>query len=138
MAVDETTERPKRKLTAAMEAAKWKPGQGGGGHALGGAKTAIWRKAINEAVTEDDCADVIRAMKSRSCGVEVQKTDKKTGETSIFTEPPCPTAARLFFEVLGVLSKDNGDKSELEAMLARLIASASPEQLAALESELLQ
>jgi len=75
---------------------------------MGGHQTARWRKAINEAVTEQDCADVIRAMKGAACGVEMYETDRKTGEPRIYTKAPDPTAARLFFEVLKVIGPDAG------------------------------
>ena len=85
----------------------WAAGQSGGGGAAGGHQTARWRKAINEAVTEEDCADVIRAMKEAACGIELEKSDKDGG-TAIYSKAPDPTAARLFFEVLKVIGPDAG------------------------------
>lgn len=103
----------------------WAPGQSGGGGAAGGHQTARWRKAINEAVTEEDCADVIRAMKGAACGVEMAEKDRKTGETRIYTKAPDPTAARLFFEVLKVIGPDAGGadlKDAPEAVLEWIAA----------------
>lgn len=86
----------------------WKPGENPGGASVGGHQTARWRKAINAAVTEDDCAEVIQAMKASACGVEVLQLDKKTGETRVYSRPPDAGAARLFFEVLKVIGPDAG------------------------------
>jgi len=102
----------------------WKPGESGGGGALGGHQTARWRKAINEAVTEDDCADVIRAMKKAACGIELEKADKEGG-TSIYSKAPDSAAARLFFEVLKVIGPDAGGvdlKDAPEAVLEWIAA----------------
>lgn len=86
----------------------YKPGESGGGGHLGGHQTARWRKAIAAAVTEEMCQEVILAMKKSACGVEVQETNRKTGETSIYSRPPDSAAARLFFEVLKVIGPDSG------------------------------
>jgi hypothetical protein len=85
----------------------WKAGESGGGGSAGGHQTARWRKAIASAVTDKDCIDVMDAMKQRACGVEVQKPDKRTGEMQVYSLPPDPASARVFFEVLKVLGPDS-------------------------------
>ena len=85
--------------------APWSPGQSGGGGAAGGHQTARWRKAINEAVTENDCIDVIQAMNAGACGVVMVRADRD-GTTTTYMKAPDPAAARLFFEVLRIIGPD--------------------------------
>lgn len=109
----DTTDKPadgrgKNPKSLANLSPPWKEGEGGGGHAVGGHQTAKWRKAISAAVTEKDCIDVMQAMKERACGVEVQRPDKRTGEMNVYSLPPDPASARVFFEVLKVLGPESG------------------------------
>ena len=107
----DTTDKPdgrgKNPRSLANLSPPWKEGESGGGHSVGGHQTARWRRAISAAVTEQDCIDVMAAMKERACGVEVAKPDKRTGELVVYSLPPDPNSARVFFEVLKVLGPDS-------------------------------
>lgn len=103
----------------------WQPGQEGGGAAKGGAQAAKYRRAIANAVTEQDAIDVIVAMKEAAVGVEVLTHDKKTGEARVYIKPPDTAAARLFFEVLRVIG---GEAAQVD------LSTAPPEVLDWLEA----
>lgn len=94
--------RHNNKLTEAMEKAKWVPGQTGGGGAAGARQENRWRSAISAVVTEQDCQDVILAMRDAAKG-GVRVVMNRKGDTVTVTAPPDVAAARLFFEVLRVV-----------------------------------
>ena len=112
MATPDQPDKPKHP-TAHLAPYQWKPGQAGGGGAEGGKQTARWRRAINAAVTDQDCEAVIKAMRNGACGVLAVKIDKEGG-TAIYEKAPDPACARVFFEVLRVIGPGAQKDEEID------------------------